>query len=173
MWPGFVARYAHHIEPEGLALGEQLGAALPTWLDHRREPFTVTHGDYRLDNMMFGTPAGGHPLAIVDWQTVGHGPAAADLSYFLGASLLVDDRRAHERDLVAHYHADVVRRGVRGWSLDECWEDYRLYTFAGVVMAVVASMIVTQTERGDEMFVAMATRHLRHAMDLDAASLLA
>ena len=173
VWPGFVARYEHRIEPAGLALGERLGGALVAWLDRCREPFTVTHGDYRLDNMMFGTPAGGHPLAVVDWQTVGHGPGAADLSYFLGASLLVADRRVHERDLVAHYHADLVRRGVTGWSPDECWADYRLYTFAGVVMAVVASMIVTQTERGDEMFVAMATRHLRHAMDLDAAALLA
>ena len=173
VWPGFVARYEHRIEPDGLALGERLGADLVTWLDHRREPFTVTHGDYRLDNMMFGTPAGGHPLAVVDWQTVGHGPGTADLSYFLGAGLLAHDRRLHERDLVAYYHADLVRRGVVGWSLEDCWEDYRLYTFAGVVMAVVASMIVTQTERGDEMFVAMATRHLGHAMDLDAASLLA
>ena len=39
-------------------------------------------------------------------------------------------------------------------------------------MAVVASMIVSQTERGDDMFMAMATRHLRHAIDLDAMAML-
>ena len=57
--------------------------------------------------------------------------------------------------------------------LDECWEAYRLYAFAGVVMAVVASMIVSQTERGDDMFMATAERHLRHALDLDSLALFA
>lgn len=172
VWPGFVARYEHRLTPEELAVGDELGGHLVDWIDRRAEPFCVTHGDYRLDNMMFGTAAGGHPLAVVDWQTPGHGPGASDLSYFLGAGLSVADRRAHERDLVTHYHAELERRGVRGWGLDDCWEAYRLYAFSGVVMAVVASMIVTQTERGDDMFMAMATRHLRHAIDLDAMALV-
>ena len=37
-------------------------------------------------------------------------------------------------------------------------------------MAVVASMIVKQTPRGDEMFMAMANRHGVHAADLDSLS---
>jgi len=172
VWPGFADRYRHRLAADELALAEQLAEHLPAWIDRRVGPLTVTHGDYRLDNMMFGTREGGYPLAVVDWQTPGQGPAAADLSYFLGAGLLVPDRRAHERELVAHYHAELARRGVTGWSLEQCWEDYRLYAFAGVVMAVVASMIVSQTERGDDMFTAMAERHLRHAMDLDALALI-
>ena len=44
--------------------------------------------------------------------------------------------------------------------------------FAGFVVTVVASMIVERTARGDEMFVAMARRHARHALDLGAADLL-
>lgn len=172
LFPGFVDRYRHRLADDELALAERLGGLLVTWIERRDDPLTVTHGDYRLDNMMFGTPEGGHPLAVVDWQTPGQGPGASDLSYFLGAGLSIDDRRRHERDLVAHYHGELVRRGVTGWSLDDAWAGYRLYAFAGVVMAVVASMIVTQTERGDEMFMAMATRHLRHALDLDALALL-
>jgi hypothetical protein len=39
-------------------------------------------------------------------------------------------------------------------------------------MAVVASMIVEQTERGDKMFLTMATRHATHALDLDAGDFL-
>jgi aminoglycoside phosphotransferase (APT) family kinase protein len=63
----------------------------------RPGPRAVQHGDYRLDNMLFGTAEGGHPLAVVDWQTVVWGPPAFDASYFLGAGLPVDDRRRHER----------------------------------------------------------------------------
>jgi hypothetical protein len=58
-------------------------------------------------------------------------------------------------------------------SHDEAWALYRRYTFAGFVMAVVASMIVKQTDRGDEMFMAMANRHAQHVVDLDAFSALA
>jgi hypothetical protein len=39
-------------------------------------------------------------------------------------------------------------------------------------MAVVASMIVKQTPRGDEMFMAMANRHGVHAADLDALAVV-
>jgi len=43
---------------------------------------------------------------------------------------------------------------------------------SGIVMTVVASMIVEQTERGDDMFMAMASRHAAHVRDLEAETLL-
>ena len=39
-------------------------------------------------------------------------------------------------------------------------------------MDIIAAMGVRQTERGDQMFAAMARRHARHALDLDALALL-
>jgi hypothetical protein len=39
-------------------------------------------------------------------------------------------------------------------------------------MAVLASMIVERTERGDAMFLAMAGRHGRQALDLDSEQFL-
>jgi hypothetical protein len=33
-------------------------------------------------------------------------------------------------------------------------------------------MVVERTDRGDQMFLAMASRHAAHAVDLDAAALL-
>jgi hypothetical protein len=39
-------------------------------------------------------------------------------------------------------------------------------------MAVAASMLVERTERGDQMFMTMAARHARHALDLNAIDLL-
>ena len=48
-----------------------------------------------------------------------------------------------------------------GHSIDRSWLDhhYRRESVSGAIMAVVASQIVGRTERGDEMFVAMAARH--------------
>ena len=122
--------------------------------------------------MIFAADTGFYPLAVVDWQTVGLGIGASDAAYFLGASLLVPDRRAYEHDLIGGYHEQLLSRGVGDYSREACWQDYRRQSFAGLVMAVVASMIVEQTERGDEMFLAMASRHAAHAVDLEAEEFL-
>ena len=53
-----------------------------------------------------------------------------------------------------------------------CWEEYRRHTFAGVLMAIIAPMLVERTERGDEMFMTMLARHSQHALDLGAEELL-
>lgn len=172
VWPGFVERYAERLAPDSLAMAERFGSRVGAWMNAPDGPRTVTHGDYRLDNMLFGTAEGGHPLAVVDWQTPGHGFPVGDASYLLGASLLTEDRRKHEEALLRDYHRALQARGVSGFSWDQCWHDYRFFAFAGILMAVAASMIVGQSERGDDMFMAMASRHAAHAQDLDAESLL-
>ncbi len=172
LFDGFRDRYTDRLDPEVLALAERFVPRLINYLGDRSGPWTVAHNDYRLDNLLFGTSEGGPPVAVVDWQTVSHAPGISDLSYFLGAGLLPDDRSKNETEIVHEYHHGLRAAGV---SLDwnELWRDYRRYTFSGLVMAIGASMLVVQTDRGDEMFMAMANRHGRHALDLDAESLIA
>jgi len=172
LFPNFMATYAKHLTPEAADLVERFGGKLVQWAEGREGPLTVTHGDYRLDNLMFASPAGGAPITTVDWQTPGHGPALADVSYFLGAGPLPDDRRRIERDLVAQYTAAL--RADYGVQIDDdwAWTEYRREAFGGVVMAVIASQIVGGTERSEAMFAAMATRHLQHALDLDSEALI-
>lgn len=171
LYDGFRTRYIERLDPDVFELCERFIPRLASYLSERPGPWTVAHGDYRLDNLLFGTDAGGPPVAVVDWQTVSHGPGIADLSYFIGAGLLLEDRRTHEDDLVRAYHSALTASGV-GLDWDDCWQQYRRHTFAGLVMAVAASMLVEQTARGDDMFMAMANRHGRHALDLDAEALI-
>ena len=173
VWDRFLGTYRHRLTASQVRLGERLGAGLAGWMEGNvPSALCVTHGDYRLDNLLFGTSEGGYPVAAVDWQTPGHGPGLADASYFLGAGLLPTDRRAHERQLLASYHASLLEGGVAQVSFDDCWEAYRCYAFAGCVMAVVASMIVGESERSQAMFGAMAERHFTHAEDLGAEAFL-
>jgi hypothetical protein len=158
--PGFAERYASRLDADVLALAERFAVSLPGYQAALPAATTVVHGDYRLDNLLFGTAEGGPPVGVVDWQTVYHGPGVADLAYFLGAGLLPGDRRAHEGELVRLYRDGMAALGV-GLDGDELWEQYRLLTMGGVIMAVIASMIVQQTDRGDDMFMAMANRHGR------------
>ena len=169
--PGFLATYTGHLDPAQLALLHAFGSRLEAWMGERTGPKTVTHGDYRLDNLLFGDGTTAPTVTAVDWQTPGHGPPAADLSYFCGAGLLPHERRTHDQALVDAYAASLARRGV---DVDEAWlwEQYRREAFGGVVMAVIASQIVGESGRSEAMFAAMATRHLQHALDLNSLDLI-
>ena len=173
LWDGFRGRYAGHLGPDVHAAGDALFASLEAYLLADTEPWSILHGDYRLDNLLFDATPGGVPIAVVDWQTCTHGPATQDVAYFIGAGLGVDDRRAHEEELVRRYHDALTAAGVNGYPWERCWHDYRRGTWAGLVMAVAASMLVERTARGDQMFLTMAERHARHALDLDGPAVIA
>jgi hypothetical protein len=108
----------------------------------------------------------------VDWQTPGHGPAAGDLAYFLGAGPLPDVRRSIERELLDEYRGDLAGYGV-AVGREELWQDYRRMAYGGVIMSVVASQIVGASDRSEAMFAAMAVRHTQHVIDVGAEELLA
>ena len=168
--PGFLERYADTMAPEHQDVCRFLAAHMPAYVALRRGPSTASHGDFRLDNLLF-QPGDPRPV-VVDWQTLIWGSAAADVAYFVGGSVSTEDRRVHEPDLLVHYHEALRRRGVEDYSLERLRADARRETFAGLIMAIVASMVVQRTERGDLMFLTTATRHAQHALDVDAPALL-
>lgn len=172
LWKGFRDRYAADLPSHVHRAGDILFGRLDAYLDSGPDARTIVHGDYRLDNLLFDPTPGGTPIAVVDWQTCSVGPALHDVAYFIGAGLHEDERRRVEEDLVRRYHQELAAAGVDGYGWHRCWRDYRRGTWAGLVMAVAASMMVERTERGDQMFLTMASRHARHALDLDAPEVI-
>ncbi len=166
--PGFLERYADRIEPAHVEVCERFVAAADAWMEDRRPPSGLVHGDYRLDNLLFGA----NWCKVVDWQTCSWGPAMLDASYFLGGGLSIEDRRAHERELVGVYHEELCRLGATGLSAETAWEEYRRQAFHNLLMAIVASMVVERTDRGDDMFMATTARGAQQVLDLGALELL-
>ena len=163
--PGFFERYADRLDDDVVAMTERsIGAAVR---GRTVAQPTIVHNDFRVDNMMFGGPR----VWVLDWQTMSVADGAGDVSYFLGGSLQVEDRRKHEEELVHAYADDMTARGV-STDFDDCWTRYRRSSFGGLTMAIGASMNVVRTDRGDEMFIAMANRAGRHVLDLGAEALL-
>lgn len=171
LWDGFRDRYGTAVVDHVRRAGDLLFANVAAFMQVPDDgPRTITHGDYRLDNLLFSPAGAGTPptVTVVDWQTCAVGPALHDVAYFVGAGLDEHDRREHEHRLVTDYHRSLVAAGVVGYGWDACWRDYRRGTWAGLLMAVGAAMMVERTDRGDRMFLTMASRHARHALDLDA-----
>lgn len=173
LYAAFVDRYGEAITPDQRMVCQRLVDGFDAYLAEEAAPGRVkglVHGDYRLDNMLFGRPGSRRPLTVVDWQTVGWGPAMTDVAYFIGCALPVEDRRAHYDELLRAYHEGLGPNSPV--SLEEVREGVRRQSFAGVIMAVVSAMLVERTERGDEMFLTMLERHSRHVLDTGALDVL-
>jgi hypothetical protein len=168
----FCERYGDSLSGDVIEVAKLFGAHIQNYFALQRPPWTITHGDFRLDNMLFCALGRSWPVAVLDWQTATLGPGVTDVSYFLGAGLLTQSRRQHEEALVRRYHEQLLAHGVRDYSWPTCWQDYRLYAPQGLIQAVCAAMQTMRTTRGDEMFTVMVERHGRQMLDLGTLRLL-
>lgn len=171
--PGFIDRYGRALADDEREIISRVAEAPACPLfQPPAEIFCLEHVDYRLDNLLIDSSRTPPRVTVVDWQSVRLGKPMNDVAYFLGAGLLPEVRRGVERDIVGAYHAALAAAGITGFDWRRCWDDYRRGSFSGFGVTVIASMIVQQTPRGDEMFIAMARRHARHALDLGAGEFL-
>ena len=100
-----------------------------TIVAHLREgPYTLLHNDVHLDNIFF-TDTGG--CSFIDMSNMIFGNSLQDVAFFLATNLTPGFRRAHERQLVGHYHRCLLAgRGVteETFSFEQCWTEYRWQT---------------------------------------------
>lgn len=150
----FRERYKDSLEPEFMALCEEL-AQVTANSDRKPECVSLVHGDLRLDNVLFEIRGGAEPVAVLDWQTLTIGNGLTDVGYFLGCGIGDGLRRAHERELLELYCAQMTARGVP-LSLEAIWRDYVVGALHGISTAVFSSAFVVRTERGDANFLSMA-----------------
>lgn len=166
-YPVFRERFSALLSPEILDLGQQLVDRIGSYIAHEPPELKVTHGDMRLDNILFHDD--GQIAALVDWQTCSLGNPANDVAYLIGTSFADPaERREQEEKLVETY----LSNRSNSPAFDQFWTEYRRHAFSGFIMAINASLHVEQTERGDRMFAAMAERPAQMAIDLDSLGLL-
>jgi hypothetical protein len=162
-----LTRLGHGLDDDVHQLIRDFTPLIGTWAQGTGTPTTAVHGDFRPDNFLIGTTPDAVPFAVVDWQTLSLGLGVADVAYFIGGAFEPARRRDIERELLERYRVELARYGLR-YGADECWRDYVWGTLHGVIIAVCATMMADQTERGDAMLTLMASRHARHAIDLGA-----
>ncbi len=167
----FVDTFAARLRPDDVTLLREVAGAIPAWSVGRAERFALIHGDYRLDNLMFPA-ADGADVVAVDWQTLSIGLAARDLAYVLETGLEPTLRRGHETDLVTAYHQALLDGGVEDYPFDLCFEDYRYGALQGPLITVLGAAYGARTDRGDEMFLAMASRSCDAVRDLATLDLI-
>lgn len=160
-------RYADIIEPEYMDICKRYVDKAVKFSVAEMPQWTMVHGDYRLDNMLFDAQGGQVPLAVLDWQTAFAGSGAQDVGFFLGSCLSIEQRRAHQDDLLAAYLDGLKRYGVTGYSAEEFQRDYRVMAFQGISTAIIASSVAQSNERSLELFKVMGRNACAQMMDFD------
>jgi len=164
-WREFKDRYGSRLLPKWVKTGDWLSARYTELSQTRDGPRCLTHNDFRPDNMMFASASGGRPITVLDWQSIAYGLGATDVAYFLAGALAPEVRRSHEADLLTLYHDTLVSLGVRGYAMDDLKRQYARGAYQLFSTAFFAAMIVTQTERGDRMFLQMISSASDHLWD--------
>jgi aminoglycoside/choline kinase family phosphotransferase len=168
----FIARYSGKLTTGDVTTLRDVAAALLEWQVSHPEPFSLIHGDYRLDNLML------HPsrddVVAIDWQTVTIALPARDLGYFIGTSLPTGQRRAEEGRLLATYYDELLACGVHAYSSERCLADYRVGQLHGPMITVIGSLTSTgsRDHHGDEMFLSMARRSCAAVRDHHSINVL-
>ena len=117
-----------------------------------RPPWTLLHGDFRLDNLFFA--AGG--MWAADFQTVARGRGACDLAYFVTGSA---DADVDEGALVAAYCDELALLGIQGYARVDCQRDLTLMKLFQIYLHVVTDDILDLSgERGVKLLQAMRDR---------------
>jgi hypothetical protein len=174
-WEPFVEFTKDYLTPELADVCRRYGRSIPKIMTTvgKELPRTIVHGDYRLDNLFFGAPGAGSRLAVIDWQISTKGGGIFDVAYFVSGTLPEAERRATERDLVRLYHDTLVERGVKDYSFEQCWEDYRLSTLFLLTYSVIAlGSLDHANQRGVDLFTQISKRTLAAITDLKSAELL-
>jgi aminoglycoside phosphotransferase (APT) family kinase protein len=86
-------------------------------------PWCLVHGDSHQGNS-YVRPDG--ERVWLDWQLVRKGRPIRDFTYFILGALTIEERRAHDRELLRHYRNCLVETGALGVPDDDTlWEYYR------------------------------------------------
>ncbi len=168
-WPLFLERFGDEIPDRCLRWCERFVQNIPDWIaGHFDEPITMTHGDYRLDNLFFFDDGS---VAVIDWQLAMRAPGQADFVYFCANNLTVEMRRAHEHDLLARYVAGLHAGGVPtdAVTVESVMQGYlEGLVFYGVSFGASLLTIDAANERGSALFDVLVRRTFAAIDDLDA-----
>jgi hypothetical protein len=153
------------IAPLGRSLDSLWAAMWRVQAEFERDPQTLCHGDAHIGNTyLLGDQAG-----LLDWQLMVRGCWAHDLSYALATGLSIEDRRAHERELLGEYLDKLARYlpsdGVaEPPSFEHAWLRYR----QGMIWGLVIGWLITPPQNyGIEITRANIAKMVAAIADLD------
>ena len=136
-----INEFAAELKPQWPNLMRDLFANHPQAIIERAKDangFTLIHGDAGHNNILVPRE-GDRPIYLIDRQPFNWSLTTwlgvYDLAYAMVLDWYVEVRRRLELPVLRHYHEELVRHGVSGYSWEQLYEDYRLTAAMGVYVA--------------------------------------
>ncbi len=188
-----IEKYVAHADKGLTLMLEEVGAKLPKeWLNlidkifktHREKmierardtkTWTFIHGDLNPGNIL-------SPIGTVDKiYLIDHQPFDSSLTIWLGVSDLsymmvhwweTDMRRAWEQPLLENYHQHLLRLGVRDYSFNQLWTDYRLCAMQSLYVPASWCVHPAQGKEMKWLWEAQLKKTMTACVDLKCSELL-
>jgi len=139
-WPRFVDHASFEIPADVRYFGERLqGRMAETEALLKDSPRTLAHGDFRVDNMLFGERGGQSTCWIIDWEDVLLWNGTFDVAWLLGGCLRVQDRD-QEQMLLRRYYQALTDEGVERYAWKQCAHDYRCAMLSCFVQGILSAV---------------------------------
>jgi len=169
-WPAIQENLADLLTPEVRAFGDAYSAHIPEIFSRLSTgPLTLSHADWRLDNLFF-TGDDAAPVLAIDWQLIDRSVGPRDVAYLVTQSLDLASPAEYTTALDI-YLDELAAAGVaadREWAL----EMYRHAARFGWVYPVVAGGSLTVAdERHNRLCRRLAERCIAAMDALDAFGL--
>jgi hypothetical protein len=98
---------------------------------------TVTHGDAHWWNLLYPLDTDRHRVRLFDWQLWHVDVGARDLAFMVALGGYSERRAAMEQHLMRRYYANLIALGVKNYTWDDCWNDYRWSALRNLNVPVV------------------------------------
>lgn len=153
----FMERFGERLGPAMVAKMDQIQDQLGELITRlTEEPWTLLHGDYRLDNLMF-RPDG--EIVVLDWQGLGYGSPGWDVAYFI-TTTLEPHHRDEEELMLRTYHEALLAAGVADYSYDRLIADTTLTKEILVHRMVAGDDLLDTDANGDEALVDLLVQRI-------------
>jgi hypothetical protein len=161
--PIIARQYAEDLPAEYIALIAEATRVSRAWHDMRHAAMTITHGDPRVDNVLFEETVSGIGAILIDWQVTGLRNPMHDVGYFLSGSVSVENRRAQERALLDRYAEEFGTR--RGYGLNQIVDDYRVQLISGLMTTAAAVALLPDVPAVKRLLITLLERNCAAVAD--------
>lgn len=171
-WPHFLARWSDPLPPAARRLGDLLAqdmAPADALLDNA--PVTLAHGDFRLDNLLFGAREGDPACWVIDWEDVMVTTGMLDVAWFVGGCVDLTGVEA-EGALLRAYLRSLHAAGVAGYGWEQAWQDYRGAMVSGFVQGILTVANAAEDAAGRRLAAAVGRRFVQAAARLELDTLV-
>ncbi len=129
--PQFLELSSNRISRERIELYSKCYSLYPEVLWNRfskKKNLTLTHGDAHPWQFYYpkNIDSKQSKAYLSDWSCWGLSVGNYDLAYMIGMFSKPEEHRKIKRELIEHYHNALINYGIKNYSYDDCFYDYRM-----------------------------------------------